>query len=77
MTTKNQMILGMIADPIGSHYAGWRRPEVPADVMVNFDAIGELVQTAERAKFHYAFVADSLTMRDWPMDAFCRTAHYT
>ena len=77
MASNSKMILGMFAESLGSHSAAWRRKEVPGDITVNFETLSELVQTAEKAKLHYAFVADSLTMRDWPIDAYCRTAHYT
>nr|WP_156517798.1 LLM class flavin-dependent oxidoreductase [Rhodococcus sp. LB1] len=46
----------------GSHISAWRDPDAPENAAMNFEAIKEAAETAERAKLHGLFLADSLAL---------------
>jgi FMN-dependent oxidoreductase (nitrilotriacetate monooxygenase family) len=48
----------------GMHIGAWRDPEAPPMPAMNFEAIRDTVLTAERAKIHAMFLADSLALYD-------------
>lgn len=70
-----QMKLGAVAQTTGAHIAAWLDSDAPMTVGVDFDAYRSLVSTAERGKFHFAFVADTAGVRDWPVTAIARSPH--
>lgn len=68
------MKLGAFLYPTGYHVAAWRHPHVPADAGVNFAHFAELAQIAERARFDFVFLADSIALRGGDLAALSRTA---
>jgi FMN-dependent oxidoreductase (nitrilotriacetate monooxygenase family) len=68
------MHLGAFLYPTGYHVAAWRHPDVPADAGINFQHFAELARTAERGKFDFIFLADSLAVRGRDLPALSRTA---
>lgn len=68
------MKLGAFLYPTGYHVAAWRHPEVPADAGVNFAHFAALARTAERGRFDFLFLADSVAMRGTDLPALSRTA---
>lgn len=56
------MRFGLLFEPIGNAFSGWRAPEVERDAAVDMGLIEHLAQLAERARFDYLFVADSVTI---------------
>jgi FMN-dependent oxidoreductase (nitrilotriacetate monooxygenase family) len=73
---EGQLRLGAFFNPTGHHVASWRHPRAQADAGVNFQHYVELAQSAERAKFDMIFFADSLGVRDAPMEALSRSAQF-
>jgi FMN-dependent oxidoreductase (nitrilotriacetate monooxygenase family) len=69
-----QIHLGAFLYPTGYHVAAWRHPDVPADAGVNFEHVASLARTAERGKFDFLFLADSLAVRGRDLPALSRTA---
>lgn len=58
---KRKAILSVIVDAWGGmHPGGWRDPLAPEDPAMDFQRVKEMVQTAERGKFHTFFLADTL-----------------
>lgn len=72
---RRQMKLGLLMATGGQHLAAWRHTTGHPDAGVNIDHYRQLVQLAERAKFDLAFIADTVGLRDWPLEAVCRAAH--
>ncbi|MDQ3936812.1 MAG: LLM class flavin-dependent oxidoreductase [Actinomycetota bacterium] len=68
------MKLAAFLYPTGYHVAAWRHPEVPADAGVNFRHFAELARTAERGRFDFVFLADSVAIRGDDLPALSRTA---
>jgi N-acetyl-S-(2-succino)cysteine monooxygenase len=68
------MKLGVLLYPTGYHVAAWRHPDVPADAGVNFAHFAHLARIAERGKFDFVFLADSVGIRGTDMPALSRTA---
>lgn len=69
------MKLGAVAQPVGAHIAAWREPASTVTTGTVFEAYRALVAEAERGKFQFAFVADTLGVRDWPLSAVARSPH--
>jgi N-acetyl-S-(2-succino)cysteine monooxygenase len=69
-----EMYLGAFLYPTGYHVAAWRHPDVPANAGVNFRHFASLAHTAERGKFDFLFLADSLAVRGTDLPALSRTA---
>lgn len=58
---RRQAVLSVIVDAWGGmHPGGWRDPQAPVDPAMDFQRIKDMVQTAERGKFHTFFLADTL-----------------
>lgn len=57
--SERQMHLGLFNQPLGRHVAAWRRPEFNGSA-VDIDYIIRIAQTAERGKFDFFFLADSV-----------------
>jgi len=56
------MILGAVMRGTGSHVASWRHPSVSRDALrgaVRLEHYAHIAQTAEAAKLHFIFLADS------------------
>jgi alkanesulfonate monooxygenase SsuD/methylene tetrahydromethanopterin reductase-like flavin-dependent oxidoreductase (luciferase family) len=70
------MVLNAFIHATGHHVAAWRHPQSQADAGINFRHYVELAQTAERAKFHAMFLADSLAVRDQNVETASRAARY-
>jgi FMN-dependent oxidoreductase (nitrilotriacetate monooxygenase family) len=68
------MKLAAFLYPTGYHVAAWRHPDVPADAGVNLAALTMQARTAERGRFDFIFVADSLAVRGRDLPALSRTA---
>ncbi len=64
-----QLHLAAVLSPAGSHQAGWRHPEAAADGVHDVRRYHEAARIAEAAKFDTIFLADSLALRDAPLDA--------
>lgn len=74
MSSEQAMKLAAFLYPTGYHVAAWRHPSVPADAGVNFAHFVGLAQLAQRGRFDFVFLADSLAMRGTDMPALSRTA---
>lgn len=77
MTTKKPQIkLGAFLMNTGHHVAAWRHPEAWAEGGLDFPHYKQLAQTAERAKFDMAFLADGVAVRrDSNLEALSRSGH--
>ena len=62
-TRKGQIKLGAFLMNTGHHVAAWRHPDAEADGGLDFKHYKRLAQTAERAKFDMAFLADGVAVR--------------
>jgi FMN-dependent oxidoreductase (nitrilotriacetate monooxygenase family) len=69
-----KMRLGAFLYPTGYHVAAWRHPAVPADAGIDFAHYAELALTAERGRFDFIFLADSVAMSGSDLAAMSRTA---
>jgi N-acetyl-S-(2-succino)cysteine monooxygenase len=76
MRAPRRMVLNAFIHATGHHVAAWRHPLSQADAGVNFRHYVELARTAERAKFHAIFLADSLAVRDQNVETASRAARY-
>jgi FMN-dependent oxidoreductase (nitrilotriacetate monooxygenase family) len=74
---KKQMKLGLSMRYLGYHAGAWRHPEVQADGSSVFQRFLDIVQTAERAKFHMVFLADGIGIRlnDEPKGSLSHSQH--
>lgn len=63
MSRSDQMILVTGVLPWGAHLSGWRHPGEWDTFVMNFDAVRELAQLAEKGKFHSLFLADGNAVR--------------
>lgn len=59
MSRKKEAILFFMPELWGFHTTAWRESE-PRDTEMSFDSIRQMVQAAERAKFHACFFADTV-----------------
>jgi len=69
-----EMSLAAFLYPTGYHVAAWRHPDVPADAGVNFPHFADLARLAERGKFDFLFLADSVGARGTDLPALSRAA---
>jgi N-acetyl-S-(2-succino)cysteine monooxygenase len=76
MSAPRRMVLNAFIHATGHHVAAWRHRKSQADAGVNFRHYVELARTAERAKFHAMFLADSLAVRDQNVETASRAARY-
>jgi N-acetyl-S-(2-succino)cysteine monooxygenase len=73
-TKKGQFKLGAFLMNTGHHVAAWRHPDAYADGGLDFPHYKRLAQTAERAKFDMAFLADGVAVRrDHNLDSLSRS----
>jgi N-acetyl-S-(2-succino)cysteine monooxygenase len=68
------MHLGAMLYPTGYHVAAWRDPGVPPRAGIDFAHLSSLARVAERGKFDFVFLADSLAVRGRDLPALSRTA---
>ncbi|TDV05485.1 LLM class flavin-dependent oxidoreductase [Paraburkholderia caballeronis] len=73
----DKMKLGAFFHPTGHHVAAWMHPGSQIDAGTNFQHYVSLAQTAEAGKFDLMFLADSLSVREAPLDALSRWPQYT
>ncbi|WP_256758897.1 LLM class flavin-dependent oxidoreductase [Cohnella sp. WQ 127256] len=64
MTQKRQIKLSAYMVGTGMHVASWRLPHAQPSASHDIDFYKKLVQTAERGKFDFAFLADSLAINE-------------
>jgi len=76
MTRKKQMKLAAFFHPTGHHVAAWLHPGAQIDAGTNFRHYVHLAQMAERAKFEFIFLADSLAIWDGPDSVIQRWPKY-
>jgi len=62
MTIKRDLKLGFILHGVGPGWADWRHPDTVLDASTNFEFYRQQAQVAERGKFHFLFVADSVSI---------------
>ena len=60
--TQRQLKLGFILHGVGPGWDDWRHPDAQADASTSFAFYKRQAQTAERGKFDYLFVADSVSI---------------
>ena len=71
---KGQIKLGAFLMNTGHHVAAWRHPDAWAEHGLKFAHYKKLAQTAERAKFDMAFLADGVAVRrDHNLEALSRS----
>lgn len=62
MTTPRQIKLGFILHGVGRTWGDWRHPDRDIGASTSFPFYKRQAQLAERGKFHFLFVADSLSI---------------
>ncbi|WP_225007123.1 LLM class flavin-dependent oxidoreductase [Novosphingobium percolationis] len=62
MTSKRQLRLGFILHGVGPGWDDWRHPDAQVDASTSLAFYKRQAQTAERGKFDYLFVADSVSI---------------
>ena len=60
--TQRQLKLGFILHGVGPGWDDWRHPDAQVDASTNFRFYKHQAQVAERGKFDYLFVADSVSI---------------
>ncbi|MDC7683769.1 LLM class flavin-dependent oxidoreductase [Asticcacaulis sp. BYS171W] len=60
--SQSQLKLGFILHGVGPGWDDWRHPDAPVDASTNFQFYKKQAQAAERGKFDYLFVADSVSI---------------
>ncbi len=60
--TQRQLKLGFLLHGVGPGWDDWRHPDALVDASTNFAFYKRQAQTAERGKFDYLFVADSVSI---------------
>lgn len=64
MTSARTIKLGLILHGIGRTWDDWRHPDRDVTASTNFAFYTQQAQLAEQGKFHFLFVADSLSIND-------------
>lgn len=64
MRRNDEMKLGLFLLHTGYHEGAWRDPSVPANCGVDIDHYAHLATLAERAAFHFVFLADHLSVAE-------------
>jgi FMN-dependent oxidoreductase (nitrilotriacetate monooxygenase family) len=59
-TTQRQLVFGFVLHGVGAGWGDWRHPAAVTDASVNFGFYKEQAQLAEKARFDFLFVADSV-----------------
>lgn len=70
-----QLSLAAILSATGSHIAGWRHPDCPADGGYNIRRYIEAAQIAEAAKFDLCFLADNYALKLASNEELSRTSN--
>lgn len=70
-----KLSLAAILSATGSHIAGWRHPDCPADGSWNIRRYIEEAQIAEAAKFDLCFLADSYALKQANNEELSRTSN--
>lgn len=68
MGTSKQIHLGFLFQISGVHYGGWRYPTAAPDRATDINYYAEVVRTAERGKFDFCFLADSIAAYEGSAD---------
>ena len=68
------MKLGLLLHTGGQHIAAWRHPDGIADAGFNLPYYRKMARMAEDAKLDFIFVADTMGVRDWPVEVLVRSA---
>lgn len=58
--SKKRIVLGAMLHGVGTGWDNWKHPDAVANAGTNFSFYVNQIQTAERAKFDFAFIADSV-----------------
>ena len=58
--SSRQLKLGFVLHGVGAGWGDWRHPEAVTDASVNFQFYKEQAQLAEKGRFEFLFVADSV-----------------
>jgi len=64
MTNSRKLKLGFILHGVGRTWTDWRHPEADPGASTSFEFYKRQAQTAERGKFDFLFVADSLSINE-------------
>jgi FMN-dependent oxidoreductase (nitrilotriacetate monooxygenase family) len=64
MTTARKIKLGFILHGVGRTWNDWRHPERPHNASTSFSYYTQQAQLAEKGKFDFLFVADSLSITE-------------
>ncbi|MFT7599495.1 MAG: FMN-dependent oxidoreductase (nitrilotriacetate monooxygenase family) [Acidimicrobiales bacterium] len=71
------MTVGAFFKNTGHHIASWRHPRAQPDAGVNIEHYISSAQLAEQACFDFLFFADSVAIRDGPLENLSRQAQFT
>jgi alkanesulfonate monooxygenase len=74
--TREKMHIGMFFKNTGHHIASWRHPDAQPDAGINIQHYAECAVTAEKAGFDFIFFADSVCVREGPIETLSRSAQY-
>lgn len=82
MTTHRQdesgpMTVGAFFKNTGHHIASWLHPRAQHDAGINLDHYSSCAKLAERESFDFIFFADSVAIRDGPLETLSRQAQFT
>ncbi|VIO69864.1 LLM class flavin-dependent oxidoreductase [Bradyrhizobium ivorense] len=72
MRRNDEMKLGVFIVQAGYHDGAWRDPSVPANGGIDIDYYADLAALAERAAFHFIFLADNPSVLDRDMTTIAR-----
>jgi FMN-dependent oxidoreductase (nitrilotriacetate monooxygenase family) len=73
-TPKKRLHLGLFLDPQGYHVAGWRHPDTTIAPFATFKDYHAVVDAAEKARFDFVFMADTMSVREKDPRIACQTA---
>ena len=72
MSKKQQMVIGALIHPNGSHSASWLMQEALPHASTNIDYYRAMAQLTERGKFDFFFIADTPAARTENLQAWSR-----
>jgi FMN-dependent oxidoreductase (nitrilotriacetate monooxygenase family) len=64
MSSERRIKLGLILHGVGRTWGDWRHPDRDVNASTNFKFYSEQAQLAEKGKFQFLFVADSLSINE-------------
>lgn len=73
MTKKNEMVIGALIHPNGSHPASWLMQEAHPHASTDIDYYRAMAQLAERGKFDFFFIADTPAARTENLQVWSRS----